>query len=165
MPPALERAIDAGLSASEASDGIGDERLRAEFFAWLAVRGFAPRRLRQAGYGNLARNCEIQSDLWNAMLASATAQHTIGKEYRDAVTPRLASFAYSASAHAATAAFYAGAEEIETVVQTGHYCARALVSPFCDEDVDPCEARWIWEVAVTAINTAIDIKACSAACD
>jgi hypothetical protein len=158
MPIAIQRAIDAELSTSKASDKIPDERACAEFFAWLAVRRFAPRALRQAGYHQLAGNCETQSDLWNGMIASATAQHTIGREYRDVlITPR----AYGACAHAATAAFYAGVEEMETVVQTGEYSARALVSPLPEEDegdIDSCEAQWIWEAAVTTINAAIDIR-------
>jgi len=109
--------------------------------------------LRRAGYHALATDCENQSDLWNGMLASAGAQHTIGKEYAYGGTPPLASLAYGASAHAATCAFYAGHDDIEAVIETGNYCARALLELLLEK----AEAAGIWEFAVRAINTAINL--------
>ena len=161
MPLALRRAIDTELDGIDVTPGkFADERPRAEFFAWLAVRCIVPLNLRRAGYDALAVDCQNQNDLWNASLASAGAQHTIGKEHRGCrLMPRLAGSAYGACAHAATAAFYARAEEIETVTETGHYCARALLQSIGDEDADVTEALWIWDFAVSVINTAAGLGA------
>jgi hypothetical protein len=170
MPVALSRAIEAELTRTDIPpDSFAEERRRAGFFAWLAVRHLAPLALRRAGFSELALDCEKQSDLWNGMLASATAQHAIEK-WHAAANPiprpmvRLADFAYGTSAHAATAAFYAGHEDINVVMDTGTYCARALLEPFSYEDAKPAEAEWIWGVAVTAINIAIGIRSDDAAC-
>lgn len=159
MPIALIRAIEAELARMDVPpDSEAEERRRAEFFAWLTVRVIAPDYLRRAGYDNLAVDCSRQTDLWKAMLASATAQHTIGKQYAYSSTPRLASFAYGASAHASTAAFYAGHKDIQVVIETGHYCARALLEGFSYEDTLPADAAQIWDFAVRAINSALELE-------
>lgn len=160
MPISLNRAIEAELDRTALQhDSEAEERRRAEFFAWLTVRVIAPAYLRRAGYDHAAVRCEEQSDLWNGMLASATAQHAIGKQYAYSSTPRLASFAYGASAHASTAAFYAGHEDIKVAIQTGHYCARALLEGFSYEDSSPADAAQVWAFAVRAINAAVALEA------
>lgn len=91
MPVALSGAVEAELARTDVTpDSETEERWRAEFFAWLTVRVITPAYLRRAGYHHLAADCENQSDLWNGMLASATAQHTIGKQHACSSTPRLA---------------------------------------------------------------------------
>jgi hypothetical protein len=93
-------------------------------------------------------------------LASAAARHAIRNVHRGCrLMPRLAGSTYGACAHAATAAFYARAEEIETVTETGHYCARALLQSIGDEDADVTEPPWIWDFAVSTINTAAGVCA------
>lgn len=159
MPISLNRAIEAELDrAALQHDSEAEERRRAEFFAWLTVRVIAPAYLRRAGYDHAAVRCEEQSDLWNGMLASATAQHAIGKQYARSSTPRLASFAYGASAYASTAAFYAGHEDIEVAIQTGHYCACALLKGFSYEDTSQADAAQVWAFAVQAINAAVALE-------
>lgn len=158
MPLTLSSAVEAELGRTALQhDSEAEERRRAEFFAWLTVRVIAPAYLRRAGYDHSAVRCEEQTDLSNGMLASATAQHAIGKQYAYSSTPRLASFAYGASAHASTAAFYAGHEDIQVVVQTGNYCARALLEGFSYEDASPADAARIWAFAVRAINAAVEL--------
>ena len=73
--------------------------------------------------------------------------------------PPLASSAYGASAHASTAKFYAGHENIETVVDAGKHCAWALLLPLEEEYPDVFETTWIWNFAVKAINVATDLCA------
>lgn len=159
MPNALVSAIETELSHIVVQhDSEAEERRSAEFFAWLTVRVIAPAYLRRAGYDQLAADCENQSDLRDEARPSATAQHTIGKQYAYSLTPRLASFAYGASAHASTATFYAGHEDIETVIETGHYCARALLEGFSYEDASPADAAQIWAFAVRAINADLQLS-------
>ena len=158
MPLALSRAIDAELARSDVpAVSLAKERRQAEFFAGLATRVIAPRFLRRAGYEALASECETQRDLRTPGGAAAVAQHTIGRECRSPM-PRLASIAYGASAHASTCAFYARHGEIETVMQTGNYCARALLSYFDHKDAVAAESTWIWDFTVTAINVAAGIN-------
>lgn len=164
MPIVLSSAIEAELARTDVPpDSEAEERRRGEFFAWLTVRVIAPAYLRRAGYDHLAAGCEEQSDLWNGMLASATAQHTFGKQYAYSSTPRLGSFAYGASAHASTAAFYAGHEDIQVVIETGNYCARALLEGFSYEDTAPADGARIWDFAVRAINASVELDAGEAA--
>jgi hypothetical protein len=159
MPNVLVSAIETELSHIVVQhDSEAEERRSAEFFAWLTVRVIAPAYLRRAGYDQLAANCENQSDLRDEAHPSSTAQHTIGKQYAYSRTPRLASFAYGASAHASTAAFYAGHEDIETVIETGHYCARALLEGFSYKDASPADAAQIWAFAVRAINADLQLS-------
>ena len=141
---------------------LAKERRQAEFFAGLATRVIAPRFLRRAGYEALASECETQRDLRTPGGAAAVAQHTIGRECRSPM-PRLASIAYGASAHASTCAFYARHGEIETVMQTGNYCARALLSYFDHKDAVAAKSTWIWDFTVTAINVAAGIDSDNAA--
>ena len=158
MPISLSHALDAGLARTDVvPDSHAEERRRAKFFAWLAVRCIAPRTLRRAGYEVLAADCKNQRDLLPGG-ACATAQHTIGKQYAYAhPMPRLASFAYGASAHASTSAFYASHDDIKIVTDTGTYCARALLEPLCDENANAAELATIWDFAVRAINVAIGL--------
>jgi hypothetical protein len=147
MPIALKGAVEAELARTDdTSDSEIEERRSSEFFAWLTVRVIAPAYLRRAGYHHLAADCEKQSDLWNGRLASATAQHTIGKQYACSSTPRLASVAYGARAHAATAAFYAGHKDMQTVIETGHYCARALLEGLSYDDTSAADTAQIWDL-------------------
>jgi hypothetical protein len=113
--------------------------------------------LRRAGYDALALICESQSDLWHAMFAAEAAHQTIDTEYSGSTFPPLASVAYGASRYADDAAFQARAQNIETFTHTGYYCARALLAPLSDEAADTAEAGWIWDFAVTAINTAMSL--------
>src|SRR5258706_9388698 len=58
LPLTLSRAIEAELARTDvALDSLAEERQRAEFFAWLAVKCIAPRALRRAGYEALAAGC------------------------------------------------------------------------------------------------------------
>jgi hypothetical protein len=158
MPLPLRRLIEAELARTDVvPEAPPQERERAAFFAWLAVRNIAPRALRRAGYEALAMGCENQRDFAPGD-AAAVAQHTIGREHRDCrVMPRRASLAYGASAHASTCAFYAGHEDIAVVVETGHYCARALLAgSFYDDEIDAAGATWTWNFAAMAINAALD---------
>jgi len=160
MPLVLRRAIEAELARTDAPlDNLAKERCQAEFFAWLAVRTIAPRTLRRAGYETLAAGCENVRDFRpGSSSAMAVAQHTIGREFSSVSMPRLAHFAYGASAHASTYAFYAGDDEIEVALRTGEYCARALVQPFSWEDADDIETARIWGFAVAAINAGTIIE-------
>jgi len=160
MPRRLLRAFDAEFARGDvAPDAPEIDRKRAEFFAWLALRHIAPHALRRAGYDGLAANCGKQSDLSEGAAAAACSQHTIGMQYAYSETPRLAGLAYGASAHAATAAFYAGCEDIETVVMAGEFCARALIGGFFyDDDIDIADAVWVWEFAAGAMNAAIELQ-------
>ncbi|MDA0990646.1 MAG: hypothetical protein O3A51_07840 [Verrucomicrobia bacterium] len=154
MPMALSRAIEAELARTNVpADSVAAERSHAEFFARLAMGVIAPRTLRHAGYEALAAGCEGERD-FRPGGAAALAQHTIGYEFRSSEEPRLASFAYCACAHTSTCAFYAGYEEMETVVQSGTYLARALLAPFSYEDASATESAWIWNFAVATINAA-----------
>jgi hypothetical protein len=118
----------------------------------------APRALRRAGYEDLAVACENERDFLPGG-AAAMAQYLIGREPRSSVImPPLAQLACGASAHTSTCAFYSGLPQIESVVESGRYCATALLQPIdVDEadDVDFAEAVWIWDFAVQAINAAI----------
>jgi hypothetical protein len=152
MPVALRRMIEAELARTDiAPDSPVEERLRAQFFAWLAVREIAPRALRRAGYDRMA------VEVANGKLHPAGAQHAIGKQYAYSPTPPLAGDAYGACAHASTARFFADHEDIEVVIESGHYCARALVSTLPEED-DEAKHSWIWDFAVRTINTARDVS-------
>ena len=157
MPLPLRRAIDAELDLADVvPETPTQERQCAEFFAWLAVRSIAPRALRRAGYDALAADCENQPIPSNGGSACSIAQHAIGTQYACSLEPPLAALAYDASAHASTAAFYAGHEDIAVVTQTGCFCAYALLhGSFYDYDIDMVEASWLWDFAVTAINTAV----------
>lgn len=158
MPLTLSRAIDAELARTDApADSVAEERSQAEFFAWLAMRLIAPRTLRRAGYEALAAGCENEPSLRPGG-AAAEAQHTIGREFRSLPTPRLASFAYGASAHTSTCGFCAGHDRIETVTQTGTCLARVLVTPFAYEDANAADSAWIWNFAVAAINATTDLN-------
>lgn len=141
------------------------ERQRAEFFAQLAVRNIAPRALRRAGYVAQADACAAPEGPWN--LAAAGAQHHIGHcdRKRDVaegrgpqIMPRLDSLAYGASAHAATTAGHARADEIETVVEAGRYCGLALTSSvFWGDEIEPADEVWVWNFAAKVINAAVDL--------
>lgn len=157
MPTPLRRVLEAELTRTDVTpDAPGQERERAAFFAWLAVRNIAPRALRRAGYEALAVGCENERRFAPGG-AAAVAQHTIGREHRGRkIMPRLASRAYGASAHASTTAFYAGHEDIKVVVQAGDPCANALINCcFDDDEIEPADALWIWDFAAMAINAAI----------
>jgi hypothetical protein len=159
VPPELRHAIQVELDRIDVRpDAHADERRRAEFFAWLAVRRIAPRYLRRAGYEALVIECEKQADLRGG--APARAQQTIGIEHRDRASrwsPRI-SAAYGACAHASTATFYAGLDEMRWVAETGNYCARALVECLSVENPDPAEQAWVWDFAVNAINDAVAVS-------
>jgi len=150
VPPAMRRSIYAEL---DRTDGVpGDpvlERRQAQFFARLAVRTIAPRALRRAGYFRLAAAVSSEA------LAPAFAQHQIGRQFAGrGCLPALASIAYGASAHAATALFYAGHDDINVAVSTGEFCALALVQALSYPDSP--EAAWIWSFATHAIEVAIE---------
>lgn len=159
MPLALSRAIDAELARTDVpAESVAEERCQAEFFAWLAMRVIAPRTLRRAGYEALAAGCENERDFQPGG-AAAVAQHTIGREFRSSpIMPRLASFAYCSSAHTSTCTFYVGHDQLETVIQTGTYLARALLAPFSHEDANAADSAWIWSFAVATINAAADLS-------
>lgn len=167
VPQPLQRTIDAESARPAVRlESPADERKRAVFLAWFAVGLIAPRHLRRAGYDTLALNCEKQPDLQSAGNAAARAQYTIGRDCLHRTgggMPALLDVAYATCSHAATAAFYARAADIQTVVETGRCAAHALTSPiFLDEDgsgyrTDPGEATWVWDSLVHAINTAMTI--------
>lgn len=146
--------------APEDSEADKIERRRAAFFSRLAVEYIAPRALRRAGFEQMA------ADVASGALPPAAAQHTIGqgdvRRCRVAGTlapmPKLESCAYGASAHASTTAFYATRREIDSVHQTGYYCARALIdASFCDDEVIDPDPTWAWNIAALAINAAIGL--------
>lgn len=137
---------------------VADERSSAKLFASLAMRVIAPRTLRFAGYEALAAACENERDMRPGG-AAAVAQHTIGRDLTADPLDRLRGSAYGACADTSTCVFYAGCDEIETVIQTGLYCARALMRTFGDEDEEDAsaeESEWIWNRAVASINLAAD---------
>ena len=157
MPLALTRWIDAELARTDVQlHSHAQERRQAEFFGWLAIHVVAPRALRRAGYEDLAVGCEKARDLRPGGAASG-AQHTIGREFRSSLFSPRVQVAYGASAHASTCAFYATHDEIATVFEAGHYCARAIVETFCCEDPEAAETAWSAGFAVAAINKAIEI--------
>lgn len=139
------------------SDADRIERRRAAFFARLAVEYIAPRALRHAGFEQMA------ADVASGVLAPAAAQHTIGAaaaaRCRAAGAPWLMpifeSCAYGSSAHASSAAFYADLPEIDSVHQTGWFCAAALLAASFYDDVAVENPNEVWNFAATAINTAI----------
>ncbi len=163
MPAALRRALDTELARTDVPiDSVAQERSSAKLFASLAMRMIAPRSLRRAGYEALAVACENERDYCPGG-AAALAQHMIGREFSSTNTPWPASSAYGACAHASTCAFYAGQDEIETVIQAGTYSARALISlfPYDDDgaaydDTSAEESDWIWNRAVASINLATE---------
>ncbi len=121
MPAALRRALDNELARTDVPiDSVAQETSSAKLFASLAMRMIAPRSLRRAGYEALAVACENERDHCPGG-AAALAQHMIGREFSSMNTPWPASSAYGACAHASTCAFYAGQDEIETVIQAGTY--------------------------------------------
>lgn len=159
MPPILRDAIQAEFDRTDVAQiSLDEERRRAKFFALLAVRCIASAALRRAGYAALAAECEGQTSLWEGMLAAAGAQHTIGKQYARCQTPEPAASAYTACAHTATAAYYAGHEDIAVLVDTGTYCARALVESIPYVDPQPEELTLVWVTAANAINVASGLR-------
>lgn len=132
------------------------ERRRARFFARLAVEYIAPRALRRAGFEQMA------ADVASGVVAPAAAQHRIGAA--DAVRcraagaplpmPVLHSCAYGASAHASTSKFYAHLPEIDSVHQTGYFCARALLDASFYDDVAVDNPAEVWNFAAASINMA-----------
>ena len=63
--------------------------------------------------------------------------------------PRLAHCACGATAHAATAWFFAADQDIDVDAQAGHHCARALLDASFYDKVTVLEAAWIWGFAAT----------------
>jgi hypothetical protein len=154
MPWTLGRAIEDELRRSDvALDSDAEERRRAAFLARLTVEALAPFALRRAGYLRMA------ADVASGTLPPAAAEHTIGREHvGKGIMLRPPASAYSASAHAATAAFYAAHQDIDVVIQTGRYCASALLAPLeplIEDEVDAAEPTGVWNCAVRTINRAM----------
>ena len=71
--------------------------------------------------------------------------------------PPLASCAYGACAHAATAALYA--RDVAAVAEAGHYCARALLDAFYyDDELVVPNTGWLWNFAAATINEAVNFS-------
>ena len=159
MPRALRQAMTVGLERTDVvADLPAQERQRAAFLAWVAVRNIAPSALRRAGNEAQAAECEQQVCLSKGMIAAAGAQHAIGKKYAGSgLMPPLASCAYGACAHATTAALYARNGDVAAVAEAGHYCARALLdASFYDAEMVVPNTGWLWNFAAVTINEAVN---------
>ncbi len=174
MPIALDMALNVepeeqGPSVWEIHDDtiLHLEERRAEFFSWFAIRTIAPRHLRRAGFHAEADTCEWQTIPWRGEIAAKAAVRSVGRHaHRNGMSP-LSEIAYKATSFA----WYTVRDDTRIadldmrrgvarnrmwISNSAWHCGLALTTPFARdlEDVDACEAAWIWTTAVQLINAA-----------
>ncbi len=154
MPGSLRRQLEALFDEpAQIRDTPEMERRRAERVSMMAVQVFAARALRQAGYHGKAAECEAAIDLRTAGSAACSAQHAIGREYRDVFMKGAAQIAYGAAAFGANAVVAATSPEDRWVPDAGDRAAWALLS------FENCADKrsWVWRTAVDTINSCMAI--------
>jgi hypothetical protein len=93
----------------------------------IAVRVFASRALRRAGYHHHAAECEVAADLEIAGRTACIAQHAIGRAHRDIGLTGCAQIAYGIAAQSANAVVAATSAEDRSVPEAGERAACALL--------------------------------------
>jgi len=137
------------------------EQVRHEFFAWQAVRVFAPAALRAQGYRRYATSLENAADLYRAHDIADTIQRGImAKEVGTELTP--AQLAAHCAGRAAGAAmwfasqrddFFKGANAITPYTECAETAAGAAFQAHRAGAVD------IWDKALEALDGALAIGA------
>jgi hypothetical protein len=160
MPEDMRRRLQGVVDACPEIDCTADnERPGAERIAMIAVRVFAPRALRRAGYHDHAAECESAVEIEAAGRAACLAQHTIGMEHRDAWLSDTAQSAYGAAGHAANAIIAAASLEERWLPDAGERAASALLCFDEAPQEDDAERSWVWPAALGAIASCMSIGA------
>jgi hypothetical protein len=129
----------------------GNERIRAEIFAWAAIRFFAPYYLRRAGFNDHAENlANFEGTLNNASHAARVAANAAYAAVNAAAA--YAAYAARVAANAAYAAVNAAAVYI-----AAYAAVNAAIAAYADADNGIEMSDEIFSAAISALEDALKI--------